>query len=537
MSDKIAVGSSPESVQPAREQYHATGEFSGSELPPADLKGRAVRGGAITFVAQVIKVVINMGSTVALARLLTPADYGLVAMVTGVTGFVEMFKDAGLSTATVQRERITNEQISTLFWLNVAMSFGLMLMVVALAPFLGVFYHEPRLVWVTVALAGTFLCSGLTVQHQALLRRNMKFKQLAVIDVVSIGAGLASAIVMAVLGYRYWALVGMAVASSLVNAVAVWIAMPWRPGPPRRGCDVRPMIGFGGGIIGTRFLYAFVRNTPNVLLGWAWGAAEVGLYQRAYALLMFAVDQIQTPVTAVAIAPMSRLQSDWPRLRRYFLAGYSVVISCILPIVATCAVYADEIIEVLLGRQWLAAVGVFRWLSLAGVFVGLLNPQGMLLLAMGRPTKCVIFALIDAVCVVAGYCAGLHYGAEGVAVGFFVAKALTCIPMTYGVFKDTPVTFRDAWHTARGPLVGIGLAAVAGFAAKMLLTGLVGKWLVAGIGCSLMLLVYALILLFVLGQWNFYHDIVMHLTPRRKPPAQPKDDVPPPESAVVNEIC
>ena len=368
MSDKIAVGSSPESVQPASEQYHATGEFSGSELPPADLKGRAVRGGAITFVAQVIKVVINMGSTVALARLLTPADYGLIAMVTGVTGFVEMFKDAGLSTATVQRERITNEQISTLFWLNVAMSFGLMLMVVALAPFLGVFYHEPRLVWVTVVLAGTFLCSGLTVQHQALLRRNMKFKQLAVIDVVSIGAGLASAIVMAVLGYRYWALVGMAVASSLVNAVAVWIAMPWRPGPPRRGCDVRPMIGFGGGIIGTRFLYAFVRNTPNVLLGWAWGAAEVGLYQRAYALLMFAVDQIQTPVTAVAIAPMSRLQSDWPRLRRYFLAGYSVVISCILPIVATCAVYANEIIEVLLGRQWLAAVGIFRWLSLAGRF-------------------------------------------------------------------------------------------------------------------------------------------------------------------------
>src|SRR4029077_8939019 len=137
MSDKIAAGNSTESVRPASEQYQASAEFSGNE-PPADLKGRAVRGGAITFVAQVIKVVINMGSTVALARLLTPADYGLIAMVTGVTGFVEMFKDAGLSTATVQRDRITNEQISTLFWLNVAMSFGLMLLVVGLAPFLGV---------------------------------------------------------------------------------------------------------------------------------------------------------------------------------------------------------------------------------------------------------------------------------------------------------------------------------------------------------------------------------------------------------------
>jgi O-antigen/teichoic acid export membrane protein len=537
MSDKIAAGNRAESVLPASERYRATGEATGNEPPPADLKGRTVRGGAITFVAQVIKVAINMGSTVALARLLTPADYGLIAMVTGVTGFVEMFKDAGLSTATVQRERITNEQISTLFWLNVAMSFCLMLMVVALAPFLGVFYHEPRLVWVTIALAGTFLFSGLTVQHQALLRRNMKFKQLAVIDVVSLGVGLVSAVVMALLGYRYWALVGMAVASSFVNAVAVWIAVPWRPGPPRRGCDVRPMIGFGGGIIGTRFLYAFVRNTPNVLLGWAFGAAQVGLYQRAYTLLMFAVDQIQTPVTAVAIAPMSRLQADWPRLRRYFLAGYSVVISCILPIVVTCAVYAEEIIAVLLGHQWLPAVGVFRWLSLAGVFVGLLNPQGMLLLAMGLPAKCVIFGLIDAVCVVVGYVVGLSYGAEGVAAGFFVAKALTCVPMTYGVFKHTPVTLRDAWETARAPLIAIGLAAVAGLAAKMLLAGSIAPWLVAGIGCSLMSLVYALILLFVLGQWHFYYDIVMHLMPQRKPSVQPKDDVSPEESVAINEIC
>jgi O-antigen/teichoic acid export membrane protein len=526
MTNQIAVGNGAVGVQSGSEGHRVSSEVSGNELPPADLKGRTVRGGAITFVAQVIKVAINMASTVALARLLTPADYGLIGMVTGVTGFVEMFKDAGLSTATVQRERITNDQVSTLFWLNVGLSFCLMLTVIALSPLVATFYHEPRLALVTVALAGTFLFSGLTVQHQALLRRNMKFKQLAMIDVISLGAGLVAAIAMAFLGFRYWALVGMAVVSSLVNAVAVWIAMPWRPGPPRRGCDVRPMIGFGGGIIGTRFVYAFVRNAPSVLLGWAWGAAAVGLYQRAYALLMFAVDQIQTPVTAVAIAPMSRLQGDGPRLRRYFLAGYSVVISCILPIVVTCAVYADEIVEVLLGHQWLAAVGVFRWLSLAGIFVGLLNPQGMLLLAMGLPAKCVVFGLLDAVCVVVGYCAGLRYGAEGVAVGFFVAKALSCVPMTYGVFKDTPVTLRDAWHTAWPPLVAVGLAAAAGLAVKMLLGASVRQWLLAGTGCSMMFLVYALILLFVLGQWNFYHKIIMELVPRRKPHQQPKDSVP-----------
>jgi O-antigen/teichoic acid export membrane protein len=516
MSRKTATGKDPGRVSPVRDLGWVDGGLSGKDTPLTDLKGRTVRGGAITFVAQGIKVALNMGSTVVLARLLTPADYGLIGMVTGVTGFVEMFKDAGLSMATVQRERITNEQISTLFWLNVALSVGLMSVVIALAPVVAVFYHEPRLTWVTVALAGTFLLSGLTVQHQALLRRNMKFKQLAVIDILSLGAGAIAAVVMAWLGYSYWALVGMAVASSLVNAAAAWIAMPWCPGLPRRGCGVRPMIGFGGNIVGSRFLYSFVRNTPSILLGWYWGAGAVGLYQRAYTLLMFAVDQIQGPVTAVAIAPMSRVQGDTPRLRRYFLAGYTVVISCILPIVVTCAVFADEIVAVLLGRQWHATAGIFRWLALSGVFVGLVNPQGMLLLAMGQAAKCMKLGLADAVCVVVAYFAGLRYGAEGVAVSFLVAKVLICVPIMYATFKDTPVTLRDVMEAIRAPIISVGLAAAAGLTAKALFAGPFAEWIVAAGGCLLMFLAYALILLFGLGKWNFYRDIVIELVPRGK---------------------
>jgi O-antigen/teichoic acid export membrane protein len=513
---KIATGKDPGRVSPASDSGWLDGGLSGKDTPLTDLKGRTVRGGAITFVAQGIKVVLNMGSTVVLARLLTPADYGLIGMVTGVTGFVEMFKDAGLSMATVQRERITNEQISTLFWLNVALSVGLMSVVIALAPVVAVFYHEPRLTWVTVALAGTFLLSGLTVQHQALLRRNMKFKQLAVIDILSLGAGAITAVVMAWLGYRYWALVGMGVASSFVNAVAAWIAMPWCPGPPRRGCGVRPMIGFGGGIVGSRFVYSFIRNTPSIMLGWYWGAGAVGLYQRAYTLLMFAVDQIQGPVTAVAIAPMSRVQGDVPRLRRYFLAGYSVVVSCILPVVVTCAVFAEEIVALMLGRQWHAAAGIFRWLALSGICVGILNPQGMLLIAMGQAAKCMKLGLADAVCVVIAYFAGLRYGAEGIAVAFLISKVLICVPMTYATFKDTPVTVRDVVEAIGAPIIAIGLTAAAGLTAKLLFARSVAEWMVAVGGCSLMLAAYALILLFVLGKWNFYRDIVTELIPRRK---------------------
>jgi len=135
-------------------------EFFDTEYLKADLKGRSVRGGAVTMAAQGARFFLQMGSTVVLARLLTPQDFGLIAMVTAVTAFVMMFKDMGLSMATVQRAEVNHAQISTLFWINVALSLGIMLVTAALAPAIAWFYGEPRLTWITLALAGAFIFGG-----------------------------------------------------------------------------------------------------------------------------------------------------------------------------------------------------------------------------------------------------------------------------------------------------------------------------------------------------------------------------------------
>jgi hypothetical protein len=149
----------------------------------ADIKGRAARGGALTVASQGVKFVVQMGATVVLARLLTPADYGLIGMVAVVIGFVSIFKDMGLSAATIQKEEITPAQISTLFWVNVAVSAAVMLVTAALAPVIAWFYKEPRLALITVGYAAGFITGGLTVQHEALLRRQMRFAALAVLEI------------------------------------------------------------------------------------------------------------------------------------------------------------------------------------------------------------------------------------------------------------------------------------------------------------------------------------------------------------------
>ena len=482
-----------------------------------DLRVRTIRGGAITLVAQGMRVFLNLGSTVVLARLLTPRDYGLIAMATAVTGFVEILRDGGLSLATVQSDRISLEQLSTLFWLNAGLGAALTLVGLGLAPLIALFYGEPRLAGIAAALAISFLVGGIAVQHQALLRRDMRFTTLAVIDLCSLGGGIALAVGLAALGAGSWSLVGMTLGSVSLNTAAVWLVVSWRPGRFHSYASVRTMLGFGGSILAVRFVHSFIRSTPSILLGWYWGAVSVGLYQRAYALLMFAVDQIQGPITSVAIAPLSRLQHDLPRLKRFFLSAYGIIVSVILPVMITCAIYAEEIVAILLGPQWSATAGIFRWLALAGAFIGLNHPQGMILLAMGRARRSMHVAMVDAVAIVIAYAVGLPFGAEGVAFSFFVAKVLLCLPLTLAAFWNTPVSLRDVADTVRAPFLVALLAGAGGVLLKLFLLPRLGPWPLGLVGCSATLLAYALGLLFCARRWAFYSALLQELRPKSAP--------------------
>src|SRR5271166_3442320 len=173
----------------------------------ADLKGRSVRGGLLTITSQGTQFVLQSIATVVLARLLTPADFGLVAMVTAVTGLGSAFADLGLSEATIQRKEISHEQVSALFWINVAIGLGLMLVTMGLAPALVWFYRQPRLKGITFWLSLTFLIGGLRVQHNALLQRQMRFVAIAIRDLVAYSVAVTTTIAMACLGAGYWALV------------------------------------------------------------------------------------------------------------------------------------------------------------------------------------------------------------------------------------------------------------------------------------------------------------------------------------------
>ncbi len=428
--------------------------FFDTEYLKADLKGRSVRGGAVTMAAQGVRFFLQMASTVVLARLLTPQDFGLIAMVTSVTGFVVMFKDMGLSMATVQKAEINHGQISTLFWINVALSLGVMLVIAALAPVIAWFYGEPRLTWITLALAGAIIFGGFTVQHQALLRRQMRFGILALIGIISMLVGIVAAIIAAWYGAGYWALVIMRLAGTIVGAIAVWVACGWRPGLPVRRSGVREMLAFGGNLTGFNIVNYFARNLDNILIGWRWGSGPLGLYSKAYGLLMLPIRQINAPLSAVAVPALSRLQEEPSKFRSYYRKGLTLTVMLGMPIVVFLFVVADKAILIVLGEQWSEAVPIFRILGVAA-FVGTTTGagSGWVFVALGNVHRQFLSGVVHTVFLTISFAIGLRWGAIGVAAAFSIISVLWRIPQVIICFWRTFLKLSDFMCALWRPVV------------------------------------------------------------------------------------
>lgn len=487
-----------------------------------DLKRKSVRGGFATLSAQGVKFVLQTATTMVLARLLSPQDFGLQGMAIVVTGFLALFQDAGLVAATIQRLEVTHEQISTLFWINAAVGVMLAILCAVSAPLVVAFYHEPRLYWVAVVSGTTFIFNGLASQHAALLTRRMRFVTQANIGVLSLLLSSATGIVMALLGYRYWSLVGMALSGSIFGAVAVWMAVPWIPGLPRRKCGVLSMLHFGGVATCNNFVVFLAWNTEKLLLGRFWGADALGLYGRAYQLVTLPVQQLNGAVTSVAFPALSRIQHDAGRLARSFLRGYSLLISLTIPITITCALFAEEIVHIVLGPKWMAAAPIFRLLSPVALVFAIANPLSWLVLSTGRIGRALSLSAATTPLVILGIVLGLSRGPTGVALGYSSAMTLLIIPIAAWSKLGTGITWADLWGASKAPLVSGLLAGAAGLLVKLTLGGTWGSIPCLLVGAGVVLGIYAALLLFVMNQKQMYMDILSHLLPQ-PPPDQEKN--------------
>ena len=476
-----------------------------------DLKERTIRGGYARSGALAASFLLRVVSLMVLARLLDPKDFGLLGMVTAFTGVLSLFRDFGLSAAAIQRATVTEEQSSTLFWINVLAGVILTVIAVLFAPVVSTFYHEPRLFWVTSVVAVGFLFNGAGVQHSAILQRQMRFTALAVTDVVALIVSTAIAIGAAKAGYGYWALVAMTVSLPLTTTVGLWIASAWVPGMPHRGVGIRSMMRFGGTLTLNGLVVYVASNFEKVLLGRFWGAEALGIYGRAYQLIRIPTDNLNSAVGDVAFSALSRIQDDPSRLKRYFLKGYSLVLALTLPITIVCALFADDMIFVLLGPKWKEAAPIFRLLAPTILVFAIANPLGWLISSLGLVGRGLKIALVIAPLMIASYIIGLPYGPKGVAFAYSAVMTLWVVPAIAWCVHGTTISFWDILRVVSRPLASIIPAAGLAFGVRLFFGQALSPLPRLLLESAILLITYFGVLLFVAGEKAFYLDLLRGL--------------------------
>lgn len=432
---------------------------SGPGVDLADLKRKSVRGGLATLLGQGISTGVQLVSTVVLARLLSPEDFGVISMVGTVTAFAGLFRDLGLSSAAIQKRDLSCALQSSLFWINVTIGAVLTGLLAAASPLVARFYARPELTMVTVALSFNFLISSLGTQHGVLLTRRMEFGRKALAEVGGAILGLTVSIGLALRGYRYWALVWGGLSGSVASVLLLLAVSPFRPSWPRKDAGVMALLGFGANVTAFDIVNYFHRNLDRLLIGRVWGAEAVGLYSRAYALLMFPIQAIRNPLNAVAFPAMTKLQNDPEAFRAYYRRATSTVAYLSMPLCTFLLLSAKPVIYVLLGERWLGVVPIFAILAAVAFIQPAASLRGLVLLALGCGRRYLHWGVFNAVFVTAGFVLGLRWGPVGVAAGYGIATYAILQPSLYLFFRGTPVTSSDFWRAIARPAIGSVLSA------------------------------------------------------------------------------
>ncbi len=442
---------------------------------------------------QAFRTVIQTVSTLVLARLLSPEDFGRVTMVTATYGIVLLLKDLGLSAATIQSKDITSDQSSFLFWTNVLAGMCVSLIILATAPALSLFYGTTELQPIAYAYALIAPISSLGAQHAALLSRAMRFKAIALRDLAAAITGASAGITSAAMGAGFWSLLIMQATSAIAGTIALWHSNPWRPSFPRWVPDAVPLLKFGRSMTIGSLLQYFNHNLDSILLGKFFGPAELGIYNRAQGLLNRPLATFMPSITQVILPLMSRIRDDHEEFRTTTLQLLSLSAAfgglLVTPIVA----WSELIVLVLLGEAWSSASPIVAILGVFLIFEPASYLLGSVLIAAGFPDKMARWRAWTLALTVLAFALGVPYGPIGIAVAYSTSGLVTRVWLGSIVARQSSIP-RVSMLRAIAPYI---LATVVAITSSMMLAdrfnlGIPLVELMAGCGASLF--IYSLII-------------------------------------------
>ena len=403
-------------------------------------------------------MVVQLGSTILLARLLSPHDYGLVVMVLALMVFAPMLIDLGTTDAIVQKRSITHADASALFWVKVAIGGALTLFLVGGSGFIASFYGEPAVTGIAAVSSLTLIVTALSSQHFALMRRAMQFHRIAIIEFSSNAVSSIVAIAMAFTGWGYWALVAKPMLAAGLSTVGAWTSCAWLPGRPQSAPDLKELVGFGMRVTGFAITDNLARAADRIALGHLYGAAQLGYFQNASVLYdnMLSISTLHD----VAVSSLSKLRNAVDELKRLWAAALSSLTFFTSLAFAGLAVTGQDVVVLLLGQKWEPAGPILCILAVRGIAHVVERTLGWLHVSAGRPDRWMRWGFYSAIFQLVAVFAGLPFGLVGVATAHAIATFCLFVPALVYAGEPLGIGAKDVLR-AVGPQTAAALIAVA----------------------------------------------------------------------------
>ena len=444
----------------------------------------AARGAMFTMGAQLARILLQLLSVVILARLLSPHDYGLLAIALVVVGVGEIFRDFGLTSASVQAPTLTDGQRDNLFWINSALGTGLAAIAFVAAWPVSLLTGQGELLGILQVLALVFVVNGIATQYRAQLMRALRFRALAVADIVSAALALGGAVVAALLGAGYWSLVIQQLSAATVLLVMLVAFGRWRPRRYARVHEVRGLVAFGWHLVVTGLITYGAAQIDTIVVAAKFGTTSLGLYNRAFQIVMTPLNQIRSPLTNVALPVFSRAQEHRERFDSFVTAGQLALGYALgLPLLLVCGM-AEPVVALMLGPQWEGATPLLRCFAVAGALTTLSFVGYWVYVSRGLSRQLLHYSLVSTGIRAACIIVGSFFGVVGIGIGFAVAPAIAWPLSIWWLSRITTLPVRALYTGALRMLIVSAVAALTAWAASTAAMPVAGAGVALGAGLA-----------------------------------------------------
>lgn len=386
-----------------------------------------------TATTAVIRACLQLAQIVVLARLLEPADFGLMAIVAVVIGFVSLTADAGINSAYLQRQNVSAEDRSSLYWLNVLIGGALSLLLALASPLLAMLFGDPRLTPLIMLASGIFFVTSLGQQLRITAEKELEFRPVAFVELSATSLGFAVALLSAFSGLGVYSLVLAALTTAAAGSAFSWffLANGWRPLLRLRIKEIRSYLGFGGTLVANNLVNEFNRSMDLLLGGRLLTATALGLYSLPRQLVFQIQGLVNPIITRISFPLIAKIQNDIPRVRSAYLQSLNMVASTNAPVYLGIAFFAPEVVALLFGEKWQDTAAILQILAVWGGIRTLGNPVGALLLGLGRADLSLKWNLALLLIVPPALWAGSHYGLIGIAWTLLAMLCVLFVPGWY----------------------------------------------------------------------------------------------------------